>query len=250
MIQEKEKINRIAILLPNKPFFGAMLVQLPLFQHLKSNFPNAKIYGWSPVTQAKFFKDNGVLDDVIPFGKQKFKIISQIRKWNPDIIINMRRMSEFSHLVVSLSGFNTYKVGFETSSPLRVVYNKLQAYQTGNYLAYRYLNLLNAFNISIKFDFDKIKQLKEKATFTCDKPFICLMPAGGEGEHKRWGIENFCRTCELISERHPEMQFVFIMGSKEEVYLPTIKNTLNEKALTFINPKIEEIAKIVSDAII
>ncbi|MCV9389504.1 glycosyltransferase family 9 protein [Reichenbachiella ulvae] len=210
------------------------------------NYPNAEIFAWSPVEEALFFEDIQVLDKVNLVKNKKIQGLIEIRKWKPDILINMRPASEFAHLITLCSN-SSVKIGYETKSLFKYFYTFLVTKSHG-YIAFRYLNLLRPLKIPIKFNFDAIRKFEGNTSLPHKKSFICLIPVGGEGEHKRWGIENFCRMCQLISQYSPSLHYVFLLGRKESGYVRIIDKMLGKNASTYINANIYEIVKIVSNA--
>lgn len=221
-------INKIAIILPNKPFFGAMLIQIPMFQHLRENFPGCYIKAWSPTDVAGLFLEEGFVDELIVYSRKspRFKLLSEVNNFKADLLINMRPKSEILNLFSGISNAKL-KVGFSSLAFLDRLFTYTVPFSTEIYRALNYMNLLSGIPLEKEFLFKKINGLEEKATISIDeKKVVCLIPGGGEGEHKRWGIENFCALATSLLEKDPAIVFYFIMGNKEQEYVPQIEKSL------------------------
>jgi ADP-heptose:LPS heptosyltransferase len=225
----KEVINRIVVFAPNKPFFGANILQLPFFQHLRHNFTNAEIIIWSPVKASSMMLNNGLADKLYIYKNWKdyFKITVFLWRYKPDIVFNLRWHSEGLNFITALSGANL-RVGFKTSSPFLFFFNRKPKYNEDIYMSMRYLELLKDIGIDNFFGFKKVALLDQNSALQIpdNNEIFCLMPAGGEGEHKRWGIENYCALASLILKMKSDAYFYFVIGPQEGEYIQTIKDSL------------------------
>ncbi|MDX2305816.1 MAG: glycosyltransferase family 9 protein [Microscillaceae bacterium] len=244
-----EKIKKIAVFVPNKPFFGAVLVQFPFFQHLRQDYPQAQIKLWSPIDTVKLLVKYQLADEYEVYDKKtsKWHILKSLNRYKADIAINFRDKSEIIALIFGLSNARL-KVGIRSSYLPKLCFHKtylnnLQIYRGLNYL--QFLDILNQEN---RFGFEKLKALRHQSHLQLseDRPHICLMPGGGEGEHKRWGIENFIHLCKLLQETQKNVHFIFVTGREEEPYLPIIQKELKSDDYTLVhNAPIEDIVKTV-----
>jgi len=228
-----ERVKRIIVLAPNKLFFGANLLQLPFFQHLRRNFPQAEIIIWSPERASGMMVEQKLADKLYLYKSWKdyFRIILSIWKQRPDIIFNLRWYSEGLNLVTGLS-FAKLRIGFKTFSPFIFLLNGKVKLNDYTYMARLYLDLLKPVHPDIFFYFDEVRKLDTYSTIILpeDKINICFMPGGGEGEHKRWGIDNYCRLGMLIYSYLPSANLIFITGPKEKEYVQVIKHELNGRS--------------------
>lgn len=243
--------KRICVLGPNKPFFGARLIQMPIFQHLRANYPSAHILLYSPVQEADLFQTYGLVDEVRVYKKGSFKSIlsltQSVRSYKPELIINCREYSESLHLVVALAG-KSFKIGFTPSTSfLAFFYNKTIPYNIQQYRAVSYLKLIEQLNLKNKFEFEKIIEFQSKSSLALpDRSFVCLIPGGGEGEHKRWGIQNFLALCHLLIKENPEVICYFILGFLEEEYIKEIESSLPEQnRIILFKGKLEDMIKVI-----
>jgi ADP-heptose:LPS heptosyltransferase len=221
----------IAVFSHNKPFFGATLVQFPLYQHLRKNYPDHIIKVYSPVQEADLFIKYGLADELEVYQKSAFRnywtLPRSIKKLRPAIIINCREFSEQINIIVGLSKA-PQKIGFKPNSITRAFYNRTIPYSISTYRGSNFLNLVYLLDLKKRFEFDEIKTLGNASSLQFDihRKNICLIPGGGEGEHKRWGIQNFLALCQRYLAREKNTCFNFILGFKEEEYIEEIKKTL------------------------
>lgn len=242
---------RICVLGPNKLFFGARLIQIPIFQHLKVNYPNARIRLYSPVQEADLFKKYSLVDEVVVYKKgslsSMLSVVNSVRKFKPDLVINCREFSESSHLVVALSG-RAFKIGFTPSTSLLIrFYTKTIPYSAKQYRAISYLQLVEQLVLKHRFGFNRILDLQALSSLSITPhPFVCLIPGGGEGENKRWGIKNFLDFCRLLIAKNPKTICYFVLGFMEQDYIEEIERSLpeNNKAILF-RGMLEDMIKVI-----
>jgi ADP-heptose:LPS heptosyltransferase len=227
----KENVRQIVVFAPNKLFFGANILQIPFFQHLRSGYPYARITIWSPEKASEMMLNLNLADELLIYHGwgDYFRIFRHLLKLKPDIIFNLRWFSEGINLLTGLSPAKL-RVGFHTSSPFRFLLNGSVARNDQTYMGLFYLDLLKPAGIDSLFFFEGIKKLDidSKLSIPERDPIICLMPGGGEGEHKRWGIHNFCNLGKLILKRFPQAFLVFVLGPNENDYVGIISDHFME----------------------
>lgn len=256
-------IERIAIFAPNKPFFGAILVQFPFFLLLRAIFPSAKIKIWSPTGTSNLILKNNLADEIELYDKSKSyaKTLLSLRSFSADMVVNLRHQSEITHLLTAASGAK-FKLGIITNKWQKSVYEHSIFNDTSCYRALLYLRVVEEFlekqNIQVReTKFESFKNLdlpislqkesinSSKIRLNEAKNQICLLIGGGEGEHKRWGIQNFLALTQLILKAHPSTNFVFLVGSAEDEDLPFIEKELSSQQFqVFKNATVPELISI------
>jgi ADP-heptose:LPS heptosyltransferase len=210
-------MKKIAILAPNKDFFGATIVQFPFFQSLKAAYPDSEIKVWSSVKIANVLKKYSLCDEVIDDEKKGFfSFLSSLRNYSPDLIINMRPFSEKTSLVTLLTSARK-KISFTKKKNGNGVYQNTQVY-----IAYSYLDLLNPLKIDQDRNFELFGKLISTSNYEIpnDKKNIVFIVAGGE-KYKRWGIENFLKLIDILGK--DSFCYHFVLGGDEVEYLEDIK---------------------------
>jgi ADP-heptose:LPS heptosyltransferase len=210
-------MKKIAIIAPNKDFFGATIVQFPFFQSLRAAYPTAEIRVWSSVKTANLFKTYSFCNDVTSIEKNGFfSFLFSLIKYSPDVVINMRPYSEKTRLATLLTPAKK-KIWFSKKKKSRGVFQNTQIY-----IAYSYLDLLTPLGIPQDRNFNYFKDLisSSKYQIPTEKKNIIFIVAGGE-KYKRWGIENFLRLVEILGI--DKYYYHFVLGADEYDYIQSIK---------------------------
>ena len=222
-----ENVRKVVVFVPNKIFFGANILQIPFFQHLRDGYPNAHITIWSPEIASEMMLNLNLADELLIYNRwvHYFRIFRHLLKTRPDIVFNLRWFSEGINLLTGLS-LAKLRVGFNSGSPFRFLLNVRVPRNNQTYMGLFYLDLLRPAGIHSFFLFDGIKKLGNNSTLKIPvrEQIICLMPGGGEGAHKRWGIHNFCKLGKLILKRFPQAYLIFILGPNENDYVGVISD--------------------------
>lgn len=242
-----KEFSKIVVLAPNKPFFGHILLQVPFFDQLKRKNPNAHISILSPVKHIDILKTLGLCDEVIVYNrKQKIKLFKIVRQQKADQIINLRPYSFAIQLIIGLM-IKPHKIGFDSELGAKYFYNRTVSYDTSIYKAQLYLNLLE--NVPPK-PFEYFNNSAKNINIEIKHPYYCLMPGGGEGEHKKWGIENFITMCIELKRVDSNVEFAFIIGPAETAEKDAIeKSEIANNSTIYISPAVTEIAKLTKKCI-
>ncbi len=226
-----------------------MLVQLPFYANLIQNYPDAEITIFSPVNHSQFFIKLGFAHKHKIYKRKKYlsNILLPLRKLKPDIVINLRRKSEILDLCILLSGAKE-RYGFENWT-----YKNPVPFNVYKYIALNYLELAYSMPLEKKVGLEVINTIQDKAVIKIDttKKHICFMPGGGEGEYKRWGVNNFCNLALTLLKSHNDLLFVFILGDQEKSMIETIKEKLPEKNyLIQLNSDVSDIVKLTKSSVV
>lgn len=248
MILTNDHVKRIVVFAPNKKFFGANILQIPFFQHIRKAYSNARITIWSPVEASKMIIDLNLADELLIYNgfKDHFRIFMNLLKLKPDIVFNLRWFSEGMNLLTGLSGAKL-RVGFSSSSPFRFLLNGKVRRNDATYMGLLYLDLLKPTGIHPLFFFEDIRKMDASSRLVLPQndQIVCLMPGGGEGEHKRWGIDHFCRLGVLILKKFPRAFLTFILGPNEKDYEKIITQYFNQSnCMTLLNGSLADIVKV------
>ncbi len=248
MIHPNEYVRQVVVFAPNKKFFGANILQIPFFQHLRKGYPNARITIWSPEKASAMMLNLNLADELLLYNgwPDYFRISRNLLKLKPDVVFNLRMFSEGMNLLTGIS-MAKLRVGFITSSPFRFLLNGKVQRNDQTYMALLYLDLLKPTGIHPLFFFEDIRKydLDSKLKIPDRERIVCLMPGGGEGEHKRWGIDNFCKLGRLILKKFPKVYLIFVLGPQESDFGAIISDHfLESNHLVLINGSLADIVKI------
>lgn len=248
-------MNKIAVYIPSKPFFGSTVLLIPFFQNIRALYPNANIFVFSTTPIINILVPLNLFDKVFFYNEKK---VGETKKplldFKPDLIINFRANSERLNWVL-LFLFGVKKIGFKSSSILSFIYDHRPIRNKNAYRVHDFLRLLENPLFKPHFGLQKVialARLEKTLPFdTQNKLNICLMPGGGEGEHKRWGIQNFIELAKLIKNKFPSAYFHFVVGSQEEDDMNTLKSSFNPSNFTiYMNAKIPHILQVIEHSIL
>jgi ADP-heptose:LPS heptosyltransferase len=243
-----DNVKQLVVFVPNKIFFGANILQIPFFQHLRRGYPQARITIWSPEKASEMMLNLNLADELLIYNgwADYFRILRHLLKLRPDVVFNLRWFSEGINLLTGIS-LAKLRIGFHTSSPFRFLLNGRVQRNDQTYMGLFYLDLLKPTGINSLFFFEGIKRLdiNSKLKIPDREHIICLMPGGGEGEHKRWGIHNFCKLGKLIINRFPQAYLIFVLGPNENNFINIISNYFKKsECMSLVNGSLGDIVRI------
>jgi ADP-heptose:LPS heptosyltransferase len=245
----KKVSEKIVVLSPNKPFFGHILLLIPFFYYLKKKNPEAEIVVFSPVLNISLLCELGLCHRVVVYERhRKWRLYHSLRSEKPDQIYNLRPYSFGIQMIVSMFPF-ARKVGFKSGFGSAWCYQSWTQYDTTIYKSLLYVDLLKSEEASAN-PFEFFRSLPIQEHLGLSKRYICMLPGGGEGEHKKWGIENFIEMAHLLSQR-VDVQFVFIMGPAERVEKEAIESSSVASLCQVLqNPSVAEISQITQGSLV
>src|SRR5262249_26223332 len=85
----------IPVILPRKPFWGARIVQVPLFRALRERHPESRIILFASSDGAEEFVRWRLGDEVRP-NENRAGLPGAVRREHPDLVLNLRRRSTVS----------------------------------------------------------------------------------------------------------------------------------------------------------
>lgn len=241
--------GRVVVFIQNRDFLGAHIVHLPLLHALGTVFSQVLVF--APYPSARLFQELGVAARVIVYRRGLLRLWLRLRRLKPDGIISLRETSAWLSVTIALSRAPV-RVGFTTLLN-RLCFTYTMARDTRIYRALNYLNLLKAFSIQTSMEaavralaafgtdprsYGDVSSYSHRpcATWPDDQTWYCLLPGGGAGSFKRWGLKNFLALSEALILRDPQAGFIFILGPKERRYIELIQaSSLGARSRLVIN---------------
>lgn len=222
----------VAVLLPNKPFWGARIVQVPFLRALREGHPDSRIVLFAPAPGADEFVRWRLGDEVIPVGG-RVSLPSALRRQKPHLVFNLRRKSTASCLAAGFS--RSRRVGFDSGLLSRLLDERVK-YDASVYLASRYVALLDpsvrggrdgrTIGIFTSWMNERIERERKgrRATglepATTPVPRAVLLPGAGRPE-KRWPIARFLALGRALGSELGEKP-ILVIGPRERGLLDEI----------------------------
>ncbi|MFN8179950.1 MAG: glycosyltransferase family 9 protein [bacterium] len=129
----------IAAILPRKPFWGARIVQVPLFRALRERYPEARILLFAAADGGEEFVRWRLGDEVRP-NEGRAGLPGAVRRERPDVVLNLRRKSTVSCVAAGVSGAR--RIGFD-EGPLARLLDERVRYDPQIYMASRFASLVD-----------------------------------------------------------------------------------------------------------
>ncbi|MBI4972068.1 MAG: lipopolysaccharide heptosyltransferase II [Candidatus Omnitrophica bacterium] len=221
------------ILIFTKNWFGDVIMQTPCFRILKDNFPNAKIYAAMPERTQWIVKDNPFINGVMAFNEKeetrspltKLKFIGQLRKekFTRAYLFHRSRTRAFICWAAGIP----VRVGYSVKGRRALLTHPIPDGGEACHQTDYFVGLLKASGLHVpkeyfsEFHFsdqdaNKVERLWERMIPAGTKRVIALNP-GANWEPKRWPVEYFAETADLLSE-DPRAEIV-ITGAEKDIPL-------------------------------
>ena len=236
------------VFLQKRDFLGNRLIHIPFLYALKRAYADNEIIVFSPFESVKFFKDLGLASEVHVYSYGLIRMVRWLRRLKPDLIISLRPRSEWLCLAIGLSGS---KVRISFSTPItRVFFTHTIKSDYSIYRALNFLRLLELVGISAQKETSFQELVKQGTVDLPDGPdYFCLIPGGGAGEFKRWGIINYLKLCEKLKEDNKNASFIFLLGGAEKDYVEKIQSSsIVKHTLIFQNESIANLARAIGSS--
>jgi len=205
----------LAVFIENRPFFGAMLVHVPFLHALRERHPGARLVLFSPFAEAEFLVKLGVADEARLYPNDVRQILRSLRSARAGVVYSLRPFSLRLDLALGLSGVPE-RVGFRSWFSA-ALFTRAIRHDTSIYRPRKYLTLLPAGGAgppALDGWFRAQASMSPLRPETWGR-YLGVLPGGGAGEFKLWGIERFIAVCESLAARDPDLQFVFVLGTRE-----------------------------------
>ncbi len=209
-------MRTVAVFVENRPFFGALLVHVPLLHALRRRDPDARLVLFAPFPQARLLVDAGAADDAVEYTGRFAQVLALLRRARADEVLVLRPASRWLDLAVAAARPRA-SAGY-ASWLGRLVYTRTAPHDTAVYRPRKYLALLTGRDEALRAPLDAhFRALGPRATLrTAAWPrTLAVLPGGGAGDFKRWGPERFLALCDALAAEDPALRFAWVLGPQE-----------------------------------
>lgn len=209
----RDEIRQIGVFLHNRRTFGTLVCHIPLLSSLRRHYGTARLTIISPFAGAQWLVDEGLADELRVWPSHPGRQYRLIRALDADMLLTLRAVSIYIDLLVGLSRARV-RSGYRTAIS-RLLFSSTSPRDLAIYRPLNYLRVLDCLGVQPSLT-DHLEEAARHTTVTLDPrhEFYCLMP-GGNGTHKRWGIDNFLALAARIRADRPAARFVFVLGPSE-----------------------------------
>lgn len=248
----------IGVFIRNRPFFGAQITMLPALYYIRKNNEDSNLmlfgrhdlnwfYGQCDWVKS-FSLSNNILTDILRFPWRCDSLFSFQPKGGSKAIIKIIKKSNKS------IGFQSHKGLKEAPWDYGIPFNEKE------YRALHYLKLASCKEQNAQLDdflAAPFLHLKNQSAYQVERDSearqISIMPGGGAGDFKKWGIDNFILLCQKLEDDKPyDLEFNFILGPNEENELKSLKKLRRNNIKTHYSLPLRDLSKVVfqSDLVI
>ena len=216
----------IVVFVENRPFFGALLVHVPLLRELRRRYPARRIVLCAPFAEAGLLCELGAADALHLLSRGWAEVRDLLRELQPEAVYLLR---PYSFWLTAVVGFcrAEQRVGFRSRGGWLLL-SRAVRHDVSVYRPRKYLSLLPALPFNTMGLDGYFRELAAAADRTGlpRQPFIAVLPGGGAGVFKHWGIERFLAVCSALAASEHGLRFLFVLGGAEAHLRPTIEATL------------------------
>lgn len=209
-------MRTIAVFVENRPFFGALLVHIPLLHALRARHPGARIVLLAPFEQASLLVKLGCADEVVPYARGSFDVFRKVRHLAPDAIVQLRPASRGLDFAAGLQRAPE-RLGFDSFLGRRL-YTRAVFHDTSIYRPRKYLTLLESREAALAAplgDWFRAEIARTGAAAAGGRDTLAILPGGGAGDFKRWGLASFLALATRLAAREPALSFAWVLGPQE-----------------------------------
>jgi ADP-heptose:LPS heptosyltransferase len=205
----------IAVFVENRPFFGALLVHVPLLHALRERSPGARIVLLAPFSESRMLVELGVADEAIEY-RGFADVLKALQRVRPHEALVLRPASRGIDLAVRAAGVPV-RVGFD-SWLARGLYTHVAPHDTSIYRARKYLTLIQPRAEALAAPLESwFLAAAHRATLATAawRRTLAILPGGGAGDFKRWGAERFFTLAERLAAEDAALRFAWVLGPQE-----------------------------------
>lgn len=216
------------LLLRDRSFFGANIVNLPAIYLVKKYFSPDTISIFTDINLQYFYKQIPWVD--YQFDCRTFYNIYKNIHPHTSFIYSMRPSMDSAPFFKYIKKIDV-SIGLSLRSKLlNRLFDYHYPYKSSTYRAVSHIKPLINY---LKLPKNPNYYLREAMLNLIDMPYqsvsqsVVIMSGAGGGEYKKWGIKNYWNLISKISKIKPNTHFYFIVGSsekKEEEFLISKKN--------------------------
>ncbi len=210
------RLRRVAVVLQNRPFLGAVSMHLPMLHALRERHPECHVTLHSTTTVGAALVEAGVAHEHHVYTRDPIALTRRLVAGRPDAVVSFRRKSLRTHIPLALTGARV-RVAF-AHRVNALFFTHTVPLDKSRYRALAFLDVLEPLGVpvpraGIPVSVDALARRSSWTSPTAG-PLHCLMPCGSE-DRKHWGLERFLAYGADRRATEPGIRFVFVLGPRE-----------------------------------
>ena len=212
----------IVVYIRSRAKFGDQIVSFAALYQLKQWWPHATLRVVAQHEVSGYYRLLPWVDDCIE-AKNLYTAV-RATPWRADMVVCLHHTSE-RYGLISLLRRPKARLGFRNGRILDFAWTHAWRKNINEYISLANLYLLNTYRPvqiepMVRRCFEEIAALAPEAA-AAD---IVLVPGGGDGAFKRWGIQNFVALADLLKARlGTGSRFTFVLGPAESAELAALQ---------------------------
>lgn len=239
-------MSTIAVFVENRPFFGALLVHAPLLHALRERHPGARIVLLAPFAEARLLVEAGAADALEVYEGRFADVRSRLVALGPDRVVSLRPASRWLDLAIA-SVRPRAAAGFASwLAPL--AYSHTAPHDTRVYRPRKYLTLVMPRDAALAAPLDPAFRAlgahePSPLSHEAGTRTLAVLPGGGAGEFKRWGVARFVALAESLAAGDPALRFAWVLGPQEmDAFDAILGSRIGPLSTVLGNPRLPQLA--------
>lgn len=241
-------MQNIAVYIRSRCKFGDQVVAYATLHQLKQWWPHARLRVVAQHAVSHYYLSLPWVDDFV----QAETPIAAVRAMprQTDLSVSLHHTSE-RYGMVNLLRRPTLRLGFRNRRLLDFVWTHSHGKDIREYIGLANLRLLSQYRplAPEQASRDCFEQLAAQAGPGVRGADMVMIPGGGDGEFKRWGVANFVALADLLKRRHgAHTRFSFVLGPAETAELAALAALQRADFELVVGRSIAELAALMRNA--
>ncbi|MCD0502054.1 glycosyltransferase family 9 protein [Bordetella petrii] len=208
-------MQEIVVYIRSRSKFGDQVVAFPTLYQLKQWWPQAVLRVVAKHDVPGYYQPLPWVDEFVR-AESLYRSV-RATPWRADMTVYLHHSSE-RYGMISLLRRPKCSLGFCNDRMLDFAWTHKWKKNISEYIGLANLHLLNTYRAvqpeaAARRCFETIAALGPRSAQSAD---VVLIPGGGDGEFKRWGVANFVALADRLRARlGPDTRFSFILGPAE-----------------------------------
>lgn len=205
----------IAVYIRSRDKFGDQIASFPALYQLKQWWPQATLRVVGQHAVSGYYLPLPWVDEFVQV--DSLYAAARAMPWRADMAVCLHHTSE-RYAIVNMLRMPKVRLGFQNNRLLDFIWTHGWRKDINEYIGLANLSLLGTYRpvqpeITSRDCFANIAALAPQPRPSAD---IVLIPGGGDGEFKRWGVDNFVALADLLKATlGADTRFSFVLGPAE-----------------------------------
>ncbi|OZI76304.1 glycosyltransferase family 9 protein [Bordetella genomosp. 2] len=238
----------VVVYIRSRAKFGDQIVSFPALYQLKQWWPQATLRVVGQHAVSGYYLALPWVDEYVQ--AESLLDAAKAMPWRADMAVYLHHSSE-RYGIISLLRRPKVRLGFQNGRMLDFAWSHAWRKDINEYIGLANLLMLGTYRpvqpeAAARACFEHIAALAQRPVPPAD---VVMIPGGGDGEFKRWGVRNFVALADLLKARlGAQTRFSFILGPAEAAEQAALQ-ALNRPDFELVSGRsVAELAALMLDA--